>query len=134
MDDASAPGSARHRSAHRARRGGWGGVGTAAVALAGLTAALLPVRADLSLASVSLLYLVPVVATAVVGGVWPALAAAMAADLLVNFFFVPPYHTLLVESGDNAVLLVVYIFTAGVVAVAVDVAARQQATATRRDV
>lgn len=105
-----------------------------AVGLAGLTALLIPARAQVSLASVSLLYLVPVVATAVVGGVWPALAAALAADLLVNFFFIPPYHTFAVESGDNIIVLVVYILTAAVVAVAVDIAARQQATAARRDI
>jgi K+-sensing histidine kinase KdpD len=121
------------RSAYRTRGGRWG-IGTAAVTLTGLTAVLMPARTDLSPASVSLLYLLPVVTTAVVGGVWPALAAAVAADLLVNFFFLPPYHTLVVENRDNTVLLVVYVLTAGVVAVAVDVAARQQATAARRDI
>ena len=120
----------RHSSIRRLR---WGAA-VATAGLAGLTAVLLPARADLSVASVTLLYLVPVVATAVAGGIWPALASALVADLLVNFFFIPPYHTLVVESRDNAIALVVYILTAAVVAVAVDVAPRQQATAARRGV
>ncbi|HET9141240.1 sensor histidine kinase [Actinophytocola sp.] len=109
------------------------GLGVAVVGLAGLTALLAPARVELSLASVALLYLVPVVAAAAIGGVRPALAAAIAADLLVNFFFVPPFHTLLVESGDAAIVLVVYVLVAATVAVTVEVAARYRARAARRD-
>jgi len=105
-----------------------------AAGLAVVTLALLPLRPDLSLAGVTLLYLVPVLAAAVSGGVWPALAGAVAADLLVNFFFVPPYHTLVVDSPGNVIVLVVYVLVAATVAVAVDVAARQRATAARRAV
>lgn len=107
------------------------GLLVAVVGLAALTAGLVPARDHLSLASVTLLYLVPVVATAVAGGMWPALGAAVAAGLLVTFFFVPPFHTLTVERGDNVVVLGVYIAVAGTVAVAVDIAARQRATAAR---
>jgi K+-sensing histidine kinase KdpD len=108
------------------------GLLVAAGGLAALTAGLVPGRDELSLASVTLLYLVPVVITAVAGGMWPALAAAVAAGLLVNFFFVPPFHTLTVAHGDNVVVLGVYAAVAGTVAVAVDIAARQRATAARR--
>jgi two-component system sensor histidine kinase KdpD len=114
-------------------RRGWLGLATAAAGLAGLTALLAPNRAALSLAGVALLYLVPVVAAAVIGGIWPALAAAVAADLLVNFFFVPPYHTLVVESRDHVIVLVVYVGVAVAVSLAVEVAARQRARAARRD-
>ncbi len=104
------------------------------LAVGGLTAltaglALLPV--DLSLASVVLLYLVIVVATAVVGGLTPSLAAAVASDLLVNFFFVPPYHTLTVESRDHVIVLIVYVAVAITVSLAMDLAARQRAAAAR---
>jgi K+-sensing histidine kinase KdpD len=102
--------------------------------LAGLTAALVPHRDRLALASMVLLYLVVVVAVAVVGGLWPALAAALASDLLVNFFLVPPYHTFTVEHRDNVITLLVYVVVASTVAVAVDLAARQRATATRTGV
>jgi two-component system sensor histidine kinase KdpD len=115
-------------------RRGWVGTATAAVGLAAVTLALLPLRSHLTLADVTLLYLVPVVVAAVVGGVWPGLTGAIAADLLVNFFFVPPFHTLVVENGANAIVLVVYVGVAATVAAAVDLAARQRAAAMRRAV
>jgi two-component system sensor histidine kinase KdpD len=124
---------ARPRHPRATRRGRLG----AAVGVAGLAAAtlaLLPLRQHLSLAGVTLLYLVPVLAAAVAGGVWPALTGALAADLLVNFFFVPPYHTLIVDSPANAIVLMVYVLVAATVAVSVDVAARQRAAAVRRAV
>lgn len=105
----------------------------AAIGMTGLTALLTPARPSMSLASVALLYLVPVVAAAVLGGVWPALAAAVSADLLVNFFFIPPYHTFVVESSDHAIVLVVYVLVATAVSVAVEVAARQRERAARRE-
>jgi K+-sensing histidine kinase KdpD len=118
-------------------RTGWGplwGVLVAVIGLGAATGLLLPAREHLSLASVALLYLLPVVATAAVGGVRPALAGAVAADLLVNFFFVPPYHTLVVDRGDNLIALIVYIIVAAAMAVAVESAARSRAAAARRTV
>jgi two-component system sensor histidine kinase KdpD len=112
---------------------GWAGVAVAVAGLAGLTALLVRTGPTLSLASIGLLYLVPVVAAAVIGGVRPALVAAVAADLLVNFFFIPPYHTLVVENRDQAIVLVVYVGVAAAVSVAVEVAARQRAHAARRE-
>jgi K+-sensing histidine kinase KdpD len=111
------------------------GIG-AAVAVAGLaaaTVALVPARSHVSLASVVLLYLVPVLVAAAAGGSGPAVAAAVAADVLVNYFFIPPFHTLSVETGDNIVVLVVYVGVAVAVSLAVDLAARHRATAARRD-
>ncbi|MCU7731017.1 DUF4118 domain-containing protein [Actinoplanes sp. KI2] len=105
-----------------------------AVGLAALTAVLVAHRAQLALASMVLLYLAVVVAVAVVGGLWPALAAALASDLLVNFFLVQPYHTFTVEHRDNVITLLVYVAVAGTVAVAVDLAARQRAAAARTSI
>lgn len=112
---------------------GWAGLAVAVVGLAGLTAVLTQAGPTLSLAGVGLLYLVPVVAAAVIGGVGPALVAAVAAVLLVNFFFIPPYHTFLVESRDQFIVLVVYVGVAAAVSVAVEVAARQRVRAARRE-
>ena len=112
----------------------WAGLGIAAAGLTALTALLLPSRASASLASVALLFLVPVVAAAVIGGGRSGLVAALAADLVVNFFFVPPYRTLVVESPDHVIVLVIYVLVAATVSLAVDVAARQRATAARREV
>jgi len=104
---------------------------TGALGLALLTVVLVPVRDDLSLASVVLLYLVAVVVVAVVGGLWFALAAAVASDLLVNFFFVQPFHTFSVARPDHLITLLVYVGAATAVSVAVDLAARQRAAAAR---
>lgn len=110
------------------------GVVLAGAGLVVLTAILVPLRDDLALASVVLLYLVVVVATAVVGGLAPSLAAAVASDLVVNFFFVPPFHTLTVESRDHVITLVVYVAVAMTVSFAMDLAARQRAAAARTGV
>src|SRR3954462_2384231 len=98
-----------------------------------MTAILVVAQDRLGLAEVALLFLVPVVAAAAVGGVWSGLPAAVLADLLVNFFFVPPYHTLVVESREHVLVLVVYVLVAGSVSLAVDLAARQRARAARRE-
>ena len=132
--DTAAPSSGARVRPLRAVRRAWLGVTVGTAGLAGVTTALLPLRDGLSLAGVTLLYLVPVVAAAAAGGVWPALAGALGADLLVNFFFVPPYHTLAVDSSGNTIVLVVYMLVAATVAVAVDVAARHRAAAARRTV
>lgn len=108
------------------------GVPVAGASLAVTTVVLLPIRQHTSLTSIALLYLLPVVATAAVGSVWLALVAAAAAAGLVNFFFVPPFHTLRIESQDNLIALVVYIVVACAVAVALDVAARHRAIAAHK--
>jgi two-component system sensor histidine kinase KdpD len=100
---------------------------SAVAGLAAATAVLVPLREQLSLASVTLLYLVPVAGAAAAGRLWAALGAAVGADLLVNFFFVPPLHTLGVASFDNVIVLVVYALVAAAVAVALDVVERQRA-------
>jgi K+-sensing histidine kinase KdpD len=110
----------------------WTGLVVGAIGLAGLTAVLAPAAAPMSLASVTLLYLVPVLAAAAIGGVRPAIAAAFAADLLVNFFFIPPFHTLVVQNRDHVVVLVVYVLVAVAVSLAVELAAREHAAAARR--
>ncbi|MFP5327764.1 MAG: DUF4118 domain-containing protein [Acidimicrobiia bacterium] len=100
------------------------GAAVAVVGLTALTAALLPLRDDLAVESVLLLYLVVVVATAAVGGVWPSLAAASFAVGLVNWFFTPPFHTLTIAEGEHVLALIVFLLVAGVVAVYVTVAER----------
>ena len=46
-----------------------------------------------SLATALSSYLVLVVVVATIGGVWPALLAALAGFLLSNYYFAPPVHT-----------------------------------------
>jgi K+-sensing histidine kinase KdpD len=113
----------------RTRARGFAGAGVGVVFLAALTVGL--EHGDLTLTSVALLYLVPVVVVAAIGGIWLGLAAAAASDLLLNWFFVPPFHTLSVDRRDNLIALLVYVLVAVAVAVAVDLAARQRAAAAR---
>jgi K+-sensing histidine kinase KdpD len=123
--------TAKRRWARRA----WLGLAIGVVGLAAFTAALVPARSGaLTLTSIALLYLVPVVIAAGIGGVWVGLAASIGSDALLNWFFVPPYHTLAVDRRDNLVALLVYALVAVVVAVAVDLAARQRAAAARSGV
>lgn len=88
----------------------------AVVGLAGLTVGLIPLRDDLAVESVLLLYLLVVVATAAIGGVWPASAGAVAALGLVNWFFTPPFHTLTIAEGEHVLALIVFLIVAIVVA------------------
>lgn len=96
----------------------------AVAGLAALTVGLIPLRDDLAVESVLLLYLLVVVATAAVGGVWPASSAAVLAVGLVNWFFTPPFHTLTIAEGEHVLALVVFLVVASVVALYVTVADR----------
>ncbi len=96
----------------------------AALGLATMTGALIQVQDDLAVESALLLYLLVVVTTAAVGGVWPATASAVLAVGLVNWFFTPPYHTLAIARGEHVLALIVFLVVAAVVALYVTVADR----------
>ncbi|GIF53861.1 two-component system sensor histidine kinase KdpD [Asanoa ferruginea] len=101
------------------------GLGLAAFGLPALTGLLWPLRGDLSLPSEILLYLAAVVGIALVGGIWPALLAAVAASLLINFFFTEPVHTWTIAERENILALLVFVVIAAAVSWIVDVAARR---------
>ena len=88
-------------------------------------------RGTLALESVLLLYLLLVVAVALIGGTLPALLAALASFLLANWFLTPPYHTFVVEQRDHLIALAVFIVVATTVSVTVELAARQRVIAER---
>jgi two-component system sensor histidine kinase KdpD len=98
----------------------------AAVGLPLLTLALANLRGELGLPSVLLLYLVLVVAVAAIGGVFPALAAAIAGSLLANFYFTPPLYRFTIAEFENFLALVLYLGGAGIVSVLVDRVARSR--------
>lgn len=56
---------------------------------------------------VVLLYILPVIGAAVLGGLRPALLAAVGATLAYNYYFTAPYRTFVVHSAVDAVTLVV---------------------------
>lgn len=112
----------------------WAGLAIAVVGPPLETAILSTARADLALGSVLLLYLLLVVITAAIGGLGPGILAATASFLLANWFFVPPFHTLTVESQDAVIELVVFLVVAAIVSLTVQLAARERATAARSQV
>ena len=74
-------------------------------------------------------YLVLVVAVAATGGVWPGILAAAAGFLLSNYYFAPPVHTFTIADARDVLALIMFLVTAGVVSVLVDLAARRTAAA-----
>ncbi|WP_200954501.1 MULTISPECIES: sensor histidine kinase [unclassified Nocardioides] len=86
---------------------------------------LVPLRDRLNLASDVALFLVVVVASALIGGLVPALVAAVLCATLLNFFFTPPFHEFAVRDGNNVVALVAFVVVAVMVAWVVDLAARR---------
>jgi two-component system sensor histidine kinase KdpD len=57
----------------------------------------------------SLLYLLPVVLSSVLWGLRPGALAAVASFLALNYFFIPPYYTLLVHRTQDLVVLIVFL-------------------------
>ncbi len=96
-----------------------------------LTAALAAGRAHLNLADDLLLYLVAVVAIAVVGGFWPAVLGAVTASLLLNWYFTEPLHTLTVAEPRNLLALMLFVTVAVTVSSVVHLAARRAVQAAR---
>ena len=68
--------------------------GLALLGLPLVTFALTGLREHLSLPSYVLLVLASVIAVALVGGMWPAVVAAVIGFTLLNFFFTEPYYSL----------------------------------------
>lgn len=77
------------------------------------------------------LFFLATVVVALVGGLGPALLAALAGATLLNFFLTPPLYTLTIGERENVIMLVAMVLTAVLVALVVDRAARraQQAAA-----
>lgn len=107
------------------------GVAVAIGTLTVLTLALSGLHHDLNLADDLLIYLLAVVAVAVVGGFGPAVLAAAAASLCLNWFFTPPLHTLTIEEPRNLLALLLFILVAMSVSSVVHVAARRATLAAR---
>jgi two-component system, OmpR family, sensor histidine kinase KdpD len=78
-----------------------------------------------------LIYLVAVVAVAVVGGFWPAVLAAVIASLLVNWYFTPPVHTLTIADGKSLLALLLFVTVAVTVSSVVHLAALRARQAAR---
>ena len=94
-----------------------------------LTLVLTATGSHADLATALSTYLVLVVVVAATGGVWPATLAALAGFLLSNYYFAPPVHTFTIADARDILALMMFLVTAGVVSVLVDLAARRTASA-----
>ena len=99
----------------------------AAAGLPALTATLTAFGEHIALPSILLLYLLLVVCVSAIGGLWPALATALAGDLLANWYFTPPIHTFTISEPQNLLALSVFLFVAFVVSSYVALAAKRAA-------
>jgi two-component system, OmpR family, sensor histidine kinase KdpD len=135
-------------TAHRWRIGGWIGSGggdrpwrrgrgglslgrraagfiLSIAALPVLTVLLLAVDADVSLSTDILAFLLLVVAVALVGGLLPAVLAAVGGFALLNYFFTPPVRAFTVAERENLLALFAFLVVAVSLSTVVDVAARR---------
>jgi two-component system, OmpR family, sensor histidine kinase KdpD len=103
----------------------------AVLGLPALTGLLIALQTHLNLSDCLLIYLVAVVAITVVGGFWPAVFAAVAACLLLNWFFTDPVHTFTIAEPRNLLALVLFVTVAVAVSSVVHLAARREADAAR---
>jgi two-component system sensor histidine kinase KdpD len=104
-------------------------LGAASLPLVTLVLTGHPLR--LSLANNLLIYLLVVVAVAVVGGFWPAVASAIAASLLLNWYFTRPFHTFTIAEPTNLLALLLFVLVAVCVSSVVHLAARRAQQAAR---
>jgi two-component system sensor histidine kinase KdpD len=107
------------------------GFALALVGLPLLTLMLASAQDYLSLPSDILLFLVAVIGVALVGGLYPALAAAVLGFLLLNYYFTPPIHLWTIAQRENLLALVVFVAVAVAVSAVVDLAARRTVEAAR---
>lgn len=103
----------------------------ALLGLPGVALGLAQHRDDLLLSTSVLLMLAVVVAVALIGGIRPALPAAIAGFLLLNLVFTEPYGTLNVHRLDQGLALAVYLAVAAAVSLVVGLAARRHGEAVR---
>ena len=108
-----------------------GGFGAALLGLPLLTYVLSLLRGELSLTSDILLFLAAVVAVSLVGGLWPALLAAVGGSFLLNYFFTPPVYAWSIAERENVLALTVFVAVAAAVSAVVDLAARRTRKAAR---
>ena len=129
----------RARAGARLRRG-WSPLSTARQGAGWVLAVLVPALLAVtllwgvktaSLPTELMLFLAGTVGVALVGGLWPAVLAAIASFFCLNWFFTAPTGMLTVADPENLLALVVFLLVAAAVASVVDLAARRSAQAYR---
>jgi two-component system sensor histidine kinase KdpD len=82
--------------------------GGTVVALAAVTAALWPVREEIGLLNIGLVFLIAVIGATVFAGRWAGILASVLGFALFDFFLVPPYLTFAI--GDLRNILALFVF------------------------
>ena len=119
----------RHHSLTAARRlSAWA---LALVGLPLLSLGLLAWADDGVLSTALMIYLAATIAIALLGGMAPALTAALISGMLANYLFTPPLHTWQISSPQDAVAIVVLVVVASATARVVDLSARKTSEAAR---
>jgi len=90
-----------------------------------LTAGLANTRSAHGLPTEMLLFLTLTVGVALIGGLRPALVAAIVGSLLLNYWFTPPIYTFTIAEAEHVLALVIFVVVAVAVASVVDLAARR---------
>nr|WP_307846697.1 DUF4118 domain-containing protein [Actinospica durhamensis] len=111
--------------------GGWRGVAAGLVSPPILTLLLTSTSGPLGLNLTSdvLLFLSLTVAVARLGGMFSAFVAALWSSLLLNYFFIPPIHSITIGEANNAIALVVFVIVGLTVASVVNLAIKQTRSA-----
>lgn len=88
-------------------------------------------RSPDSITSDVLSYQLLTVVVALVGGIWPALFAAVLSGLTLDFFFIEPIYTVHIHEPLHLLALALYVVIASLVSIIVDRAARHTRAAKR---
>lgn len=102
-----------------------------AVVLPVLVTAALSRNPELNLATHALVHLTGVMAVAFIGGLWPAVLAAVLDSLLLNYFQTDPVGTLNISDPQNVFALLVFLSAAVAVSLVVGLSARRAREAAR---
>jgi len=96
-----------------------------------LSLLMLATGSDDSITADVLAYQLLVVIVALIGGVWPAVFAAVLSGVTLDFLFIAPIYTITISDPAHALSLALYVVIAVLVSVVVDQAARRARAARR---
>ena len=102
-----------------------------AVIIPSLATSILSLTPELNLATHVLVHLTGVIAVAFIGGLWPAVLAAVLDSLLLNYFETDPVGTFNISDPQNLFALLVFLGAAITVSLLVGLSAKRTQEATR---
>ena len=123
--------TAQRRTAPLSRRREAAGFALGAMLLTGLTVLFSANVETVHVSTALSVYLLAVVVVAAVGGLKPAVVAALAAPVMANWYLVPPLHQWNINDVQNLVSLIGFVAVASIVSAFVSIAARRTGDAER---